>query len=245
MLPMKHHRFEVTGPSGTGFTVHFRPNARAKRLILKIDPKSGDPVVTAPSLRDAKAAEKFVKAKAGWLEKQLSRQPDVVSFAPGVTIPVQGVPHELVWRSGRGRTHCQEGSPAQLISPGAEITFSDRIERFLRLKAREQISERVDIHAERLRVEPQRITIRDTRSRWGSCSSKGHLNFSWRLILAPPDILDYVVAHEVAHLIEMNHSKPFWDLVEKSYGPHKSARQWLRQNGHQLHYFGKDGSSGG
>tara|TARA_Y100000052_G_scaffold27568_1_gene36539 strand:+ start:13806 stop:14534 length:729 start_codon:yes stop_codon:yes gene_type:complete len=242
---MKHHRFEVSGPSGTALTVHFRPNARAKRLILKIDPKTGDPVVIAPSLRDAKAAEKFVKAKADWLEKQLLRQPEAVSFAPGTTIPVQGVPHELTLPPGRGRTGLIDGPPAQLASPGSEVTFGDRVERYLRLMAREKISERTDIHAARLRVEPRRISIRDTRTRWGSCSSKGHLNFSWRLILAPPEVLDYVVAHEVAHLIEMNHSRAFWALVEQSYGPHKSARNWLKQYGRELHSVGKGGSDGG
>ena len=111
--------------------------------------------------------------------------------------------------------------------------------------ARKMIAERVEVHAGRLKVDPRRITIRDTRTRWGSCSSKGHLNFSWRLILAPPEILDYVVAHEVAHLIEMNHSGAFWTLVEQSYGPHTRARTWLRQNGRQLHAVGSSGSDGG
>lgn len=245
MLPMKHNRFIVVGPSGTEYSVLFRPNARARRLILKIDPKTGGPIVIAPSQRDAKAAEKFVKAKADWLENQLSKQPETLSLTPGSVIPIEGVPHELVLPEGRGRTRRVEGPPAHLASPGAELTFPDRIERYLRMSARSAISDRVDVHAARLGVDPRRITIRDTRTRWGSCSSKGHLNFSWRLILAPPEILDYVVAHEVAHLIEMNHSSAFWDLVTESYGPHTRARTWLKANGRRLHAVGSSGSSGG
>ncbi|MAP96445.1 MAG: metal-dependent hydrolase [Ponticaulis sp.] len=245
MLRMKHHRFLVEAPSGTEFTVQFRSNARARRLILKIDPKSGDPVVIAPSERHAKAAEKFVKAKAGWIEAQLSKQPEGLALTPGTTIPIKGVPHQLVHRDGRGKTRYVEGTTPVLESPGAEITFADRVQRFLRLEAKTAILERLDIHAQRLAVDPRKVTIRDTVSRWGSCSAKGHLNFSWRLILAPPRILDYVVAHEAAHLIEMNHSPAFWAQVEKTYGPHKSARSWLKQHGRLLHSVGKGGSSGG
>ena len=245
MLRMKHNRFFVRGPSGAEISVLFKPNARARRLILKIDQKTGTPTIIAPSQRDAKAAEKFVKAKADWLEKQLSQQPDTISLIPGTVIPVEGMPHELVLPPGKGQTRRIEGSPNMLVSPGAEITFASRVERYLRMAARKEITARVDVHAGRLRVDPRRITIRDTRTRWGSCSSKGHLNFSWRLILAPPEILDYVVAHEVAHLIEMNHSSAFWNLVEESYGPHTKARTWLRKNGRQLHAVGSAGSDGG
>ena len=242
---MKDHRFNITGPDGLEFPVSFRVNTRAKRLILRIDPKTGRPVITAPSTRHLKSAEKFVKAKAGWLEAQLATQPVRTDFQPGIELPVEGVPHTLVCSGRSGRTRQIEGPPAQLDSPGAEVTYGDRVQRYLRLKAKAALIERVDVHAERLAVDPQRITIRDTRSRWGSCSSKGHLNFSWRLILAPPGILDYVAAHEVAHLIEMNHSADFWALVEKSYGPHKAARKWLKEHGGRLHLYGTTGSAGG
>ncbi|MAT33907.1 MAG: hypothetical protein CMK06_01990 [Ponticaulis sp.] len=245
MLPMKHHRFQVVGPSGSEYSVVFRPNPRAQRLILKIDPKTGGPVVTAPSARHRKSAENFVKAKAGWIENQLSRRPDDLLLQPGASIPIGGVPHELLRSGEKGRTRLIAGEPPCLDSPGAALTYPDRVERFLKIRARQLITERADIHAQRLGVDPRRISIRDTRTRWGSCSAKGYLNFSWRLVLAPPEILDYVVAHEVAHLIEMNHSSAFWNLVEKSYGPHRSARAWLRQNGKTLHAVGRGGSAGG
>lgn len=242
---MNTRRIDIAAPSGSELSVLFRVNPRAKRLILRVDPKTQSPVVTAPSPRHYKAAEKFVQSKAGWIENQICRQPDVITLEPGIEIPVSGEMHLLTQSGARGRTRQIEGTPPQLDSPGADITYSDRVLRYLKMKAREALNERVDVHAERLAVDPVKITIRDTRSRWGSCSSKGHLNFSWRLILAPPQILDYVAAHEVAHLIEMNHSADFWALVEKSYGPHKNARNWLKQNGRVLHAYGSSGSAGG
>ena len=242
---MAHQRFDLTGPGGTEFSVLFRPNPRAKRLILRIDPKTGGPVVIAPSTRHAKAAEKFVKAKAEWLETQLKKQSTQHEIVPGTRIPIEGVPHLLTRSSASGRTKQLVGEEAVLDSPGQEITFGDRIERYLKILARKRISERVDVHAERLRVDPRRISIRDTRSRWGSCSAKGNLNFSWRLILAPPEVLDYVVAHEVAHLLEMNHSPAFWARVEESFGPCKRERDWLKRHGRALHSVGSGGSTGG
>ena len=242
---MNTRRFDIEAPSGTELSVLFRVNPRAKRLILRVDPKTNSPVVTAPSPKHLKAAEKFVQSKASWLETQICRQPDRIRLEPGVEIPVSGDMHILTLSGPRGRTRQLPGDPPELDSPGAEITYADRVQRFLKMKARQVLHERVDVHAQRLAVDPVKITIRDTRSRWGSCSSKGHLNFSWRLILAPPPILDYVAAHEVAHLLEMNHSSAFWALVEKSYGPHKSARNWLKQHGRRLHSYGSSGSAGG
>jgi predicted metal-dependent hydrolase len=246
MPRMKLHRFDVSGPSGSEFSVLFRPNPRAKRLILRLDPKTGAPVVTAPHIRDLKAAEKFVKAKAGWIEAQLTRQSDATELIPGAVIPIEGIPHQLIRSSdARGQIKRICAPDPALDSPGSDITYADRVQRYLKLTARRTLTERVNIHAGRLRVDPQRITIRDTRSRWGSCSVKGHLSFSWRLILAPPEILDYVAAHEVAHLLEMNHSPRFWSRVEETYGPYSKARSWLKQNGRQLHAVGNSGSSGG
>ena len=245
MFDMPDQRFTVISASGSPFTVRFRTNERAKRLILRLDPKSGEAVVTAPREKDFSAAKKFVKSRVSWLEAQSARQPDITALEPGTLLPFQGVPHTLKNGTDSTRTALLPGAPPILNSPGAEVTFEDRIVRFLRLEARRALTEAVDRHAAKLGAQPGKITIRDTRSRWGSCSSKGHLNFSWRLILAPPEILDYVAAHEVAHLIEMNHSNAFWAQVEKAYGNHKPARSWLKRHGGQLHAFGRSGSTGG
>lgn len=242
---MKHHRFSVNGPTGKAFNVRFRVNPRAKRLIMRLDPKSGEAVITAPKNRDFSAAKKFAAERAGWLEAQSARLPEELSLKPGAIIPFRGIPHRLTRSAETGKIHIIAGEPPSIDCPGAEITFADRLIRFFRMEARRDITAAVDHHAARLGAQPSGITIRDTRSRWGSCSSKGNLNFSWRLILAPPEVLDYVAAHEVAHLIEMNHSPAFWAQVEKTYGPHTSARNWLKRHGASLHAVGSSGSFGG
>ena len=245
MIFMTDQRFSVTSATGEPLTVRFRVNDRAKRLILRLDPKSGEAVVTAPRENDFPAAKRFASSRVSWIEAQSARMPRGTELIAGNTIPFRGEPHLLENPQTRGRTQAVSGTPNIIRSPGAEVTFSDRIVRFLRLEAKADICEAVDKHAARLGAQPGKITIRDTRSRWGSCSSKGHLNFSWRLILAPPEILDYVAAHEVAHLIEMNHSRAFWKLVETSYGPHEKARNWLKRHGGRLHAVGSSGSAGG
>lgn len=242
---MKHHRFSVIGTSGNPFDVRFRVNPRAKRLILRIDPKLGEAVITAPRQRDFKAAQRFATERVDWIETHTSAFSTELALIPGADIPFRGVEHRLTRSADRGKTRAQTEPEPVIDSPGAEETYSDRLIRFFRMEARHALSEAVDKHAERLAAQPQRITIRDTVSRWGSCSAKGHLNFSWRLILAPPEVLDYVAAHEVAHLIEMNHSKAFWALVEASFGPHQQARNWLKTNGRRLQSVGRAGSSGG
>ena len=177
--------------------------------------------------------------------QHMARQPDHIPLTPGTRLPFRGEEHELVWPEGRGRTRLRTGDAPGIESPGDLLTFPDRIRSFLKREAKADLTEAVNRHAERLGVVPDKISLRDTTSRWGSCSSRRTLSFSWRLILAPPEILDYVAAHEVAHLLQMNHSKAFWSLVEESYGPHTHARDWLHTHGQRLHSFGRGGLAGG
>jgi hypothetical protein len=123
------------------------------------------------------------------------------------------------------------------FDPGPR-SFRDKTRGFFRAAARNDFAERVAVHAETLKVTPRSISIKDTRSRWGSCSSEGRLNFSWRLVCAPPFALDYVAAHEVAHIKEMNHSNRFWKQVEKCYPNWQEARAWLHERGSVLHSIG-------
>lgn len=225
--------------------MRFRVNPRAKRLILRLDPKSGEAVVTAPKNCDFEIAKRFVEERVGWLEAQSARLPGETRLEPGTTIPFRGIPHRLMRSGERGPVQVTQDPEPVIDCPGAAITYGDRLTRYFRMEARSALTEAVDRHAARLGAQPERITIRDTRSRWGSCSARGHLNFSWRLILAPPEVLDYVAAHEVAHLIEMNHSPAFWAQVEKTYGPYTSARNWLKRHGSVLHAVGSSGSDGG
>ncbi len=212
---------------------------------MRLDPKSGEAVVTAPKDKDFPAARRFAAERVSWLEAQAARLPAGLALRPGAIIPFRGTDHELILSAATGRTRVLDGTPPQIDSPGSEITYADRLIRFFRAEAKRELQSAVDRHARNLGAQPNRLTIRDTRSRWGSCSIKGHLNFSWRLVLAPPDILDYVAAHEVAHLIEMNHSQAFWTQVEKTYGPCRQARAWLKQHGSLLHSVGSEGLVGG
>ena len=111
---------------------------------------------------------------------------------------------------------------------------------WLKRQAQADLRLRVDIHAKRLGLAPKRISVRDQTTRWGSCSSTGALSFSWRLILAPPFVLDYLAAHEVAHLEEMNHGPQFWALVARTMPRHDEARDWLHTHGSNLHAYGAD-----
>lgn len=237
----KGKSLKLTTDCGNNITVRLEVNPRAKRLILRIDPKKGEAVAVAPSKRKLADAAAFAKSKRDWIIAQLEEQPDAVSFLSGAIIPLRGKPCQLTLdppESGSRRAMLVEGTPQSLHLPGAPETLPARALRYLKKAAREDLTQAVAVHANRLNVSPARISIKDTRSRWGSCSQAGNLSFSWRLILADPFVLDYVAAHEVAHLIEMNHSAAFWATVEKTYPDWQRARQWLRANGQQLHAIG-------
>ncbi len=124
-----------------------------------------------------------------------------------------------------------------ILVPDRPEMVGARIKALMKLEAGAALKEASNHYARRLGREIGRVTLRDTRSRWGSCTSAGNLMFSWRLIMAPPDVLDYVAAHEVAHLIEMNHSPEYWRVVEQIYPVYQEQRQWLRRNGSLLHRF--------
>jgi hypothetical protein len=166
--------------------------------------------------------------------------PPPIAFRPGVYIPLRGVIHRLKQAEG-GRTVKidRASAPTPLILvPGPREAFADKVRAFLRASARIDFAERVAVHAETLKVTPRSIAIKDMRSRWGSCSSEARLNFTWRLVCAPPFALDYVAAHEVAHIKEMNHSAKFWKQVERCYprlarGPHLAARTRQRPAFHR------------
>ncbi len=139
--------------------------------------------------------------------------------------------HRIVPGTGRG------------VVPGAgqiavpEAAAPARLQAWLRERARERLTAAADHYAAALGRPYGRITLRDTRSRWGSCSWQGALMFSWRLVFAPPEVLRYVAAHEVAHLAHMDHSRAFWAVVERIHGPWAHMRDWLRVNGHELHRY--------
>jgi predicted metal-dependent hydrolase len=173
--------------------------------------------------------------------------PTLVPFAHGTVLPLRGVPHRVVHRRGARGTVWTE-SDAQghrlLCVAGQAPHVARRVADFLKREAKRDVEAASRRYAAKLGVEINRIVVRDQTTRWGSCSTTGSLSFSWRLILAPPYVLDYLAAHEVAHLVEMNHSRRFWRLVEKIYPGLQRAKAWLDVNGTDLHRYGEIESAG-
>ncbi len=218
-------------------TVRLQVNPRAKRLILRLDPKSGEAVAVAPSKRELKRAAAFAKSKLSWIvDQQNNKQKQPLE--EGAVIPLRGASCVITAQGTTRLPQLIEGNPQMLRLPGAPETLGARALRYLKQAAKDDLSKAVAQHSTNLGVKPGRITIRDTRTRWGSCSQSGNLSFSWRLIMADPFVLDYVAAHEVAHMLEMNHSPAFWAQVERTYPNWKQARNWLRANGDELHAIG-------
>jgi len=147
--------------------------------------------------------------------------------------------HELVYEKGRAAPRIEAGDPPRLITPAPDAyLFEARLMRFFKNEAKNDLSARVAEYAAALEVKPGRIQVKEIRSRWGSCSADGVLAFSWRVILAPPFVLDYLAAHEVAHLKEMNHSRRFWAQVKKALPDYERGRAWLDAHGASLHAIG-------
>jgi len=235
-----HHRVFLIAKSGVSVPVRVHVDKRATRVSVRIDPTAREAVATAPAPRHALDAISFASERVEWIAERLGALPAPVIFKPGVYVPLRGVIHRLKHaESGRTvRLDKTSGPTPILLIPGPREAFRDKTRAFFRAAARTDFAERVDVHAGTLKVTPRSISIKDMRSRWGSCSSDGRLNFSWRLVCAPPFALDYVAAHEVAHLKEMNHSTRFWKQVERAMPEWQPAREWLQDRGSALHAIG-------
>ena len=223
-------------PSGTDVDLVVRRSTRAQRILLQVGQIDGGVELVVPHRATFKEALSFAEEKAEWVERRLDLVLPRVLFADGVDVPYKGDPVRIR-RTGHSGTAvtCADG---ELLVPGREDTVSGRVRRWFREQARREIVHRASEKAERLGRQRGRITVRDQRTRWGSCSANGNLNFSWRLILAPETVLDYVVAHEVAHLAEMNHGPRFWAHVGRLCAEPEGSRAWLRARGASLHRFG-------
>ena len=215
-----------TLPGDPPVTVLLRRSGRARRITLRVSSLDGRVTVTVPPHVSETAAMDFVSEKRGWLAAQLGRVPSEQFVGAGSVLPIAGVAH-VVSTGGE--------SERPVISIGADRPAGPQVRRFVIDAARAHFADAAARHAARLGREHGRIALRDTRSRWGSCSTEGNLMFSWRLVLAPPEVLDYVAAHEVAHLAQMDHSPAFWAVVGELFPGHAAARRWLRGQGATLH----------
>ncbi|WFT78423.1 MULTISPECIES: M48 family metallopeptidase [unclassified Methylobacterium] len=226
---------------GTTFRVAMRRRASARRITLRVSSATGEVVLTLPERTAVSVAQRFADAHADWVAARVARVPARVALEPGALVPLRGVPHRILhWSLAGGATVAtRDAEEAPVIAVACQVPHvGRRVRDYLEAEARGDLREAVARHARALGRGPRRLTVRDTRSRWGSCSASGHLNFSWRLILAPPFVLDYLAAHEVAHLAEMNHSDRFWSLLDRLYPRVEEAERWLKRHGTELHRYG-------
>ena len=235
MFVDKDQCLTLTSPDGEDINVRIEINPRAKRLILRLDEARREAVAVAPSKRHVKAAARFASERRDWIVSRLAQLPALTGLQPGTDFSLRGVRCTISVEGPGRRASLEPGDPQTLRLPGDLGTAGRRAARFLKKAAREDLSEAVERHCATLGVEARRVSVKDTRSRWGSCTSDGGLAFSWRLIMAPPSVLDYVAAHECAHLLEMNHSPRFWAHVSTCCPGWKAERKWLRTHGRALH----------
>ena len=226
---------------GKSVSVKVRLNPRARRLIVKVHPSTGEVAVVAPSERSVTRALDFARAEESWIAGRLAKVPQQIYFEPGSTILFKGESYVIrMAQDERGGVWIDNDAPRPTLRVSGQREHAPRrVEDFLKKQARQHVSRRVQAHAAALDVIARRITVRDAASRWGSCSTSGAMSFSWRLILAPNFVLNYVAAHEVAHLKEMNHGTRFWRIVDRLVGSDEAeaAQQWLRENGAELHRY--------
>lgn len=229
-----------------GAKLELRRHPGARRLTLRVSRTRRAVVVTIPLQCDLDEAGSFLNRHIDWVRERLDSLPDPVPFAHGAIMPVRGEPHRIVF-NGSAATRiisCHAPSNPQRCQwreihvPGPRAAAPRRLKDWLFEQARHDLDTRVMVHAKHLRLRPKKIAVRDQTSRWGSCSTTGLLSFSWRLLLAPSHVLDYVAAHEVAHLAEMNHGPRFWALVDKAIPNSAPAKTWLQVFGPDLHRYG-------
>jgi predicted metal-dependent hydrolase len=223
------------------YLVRLRRHRQARRYTLRIDAPSREVVLTMPPRGSVREAKEFAQKHGGWIAARLKRLPEATPFAHGVEVPLRGEPHRIVHRRGeRGTVWIEtDGSGRRLLCVAGESPHVDRrISDFLKREAQRDLDAASRGYAAQLGIPIKRICVRDQSSRWGSCSNTGVLSFSWRLILAPPFVLDYLAAHEVSHLVELNHSPRFWRLVKRLYPQVERAKVWLDANGTDLHRYG-------
>ncbi|HEY7242368.1 MAG TPA: SprT family zinc-dependent metalloprotease [Xanthobacteraceae bacterium] len=223
------------------YLVRLRRHRQARRYTLRINAAAREVVLTMPPRGSLMEAREFAQKHGAWIATRLKRLPTAAPFADGTDVPLRGAPHRIVHRRGErgtvwiertadgGRLLCVAGEPAHL---------NRRVNDFLKREAMRDLQEASRRYAGELGIAIKRISVRDQSSRWGSCSNTGVLSFSWRLILAPSFVLDYLAAHEVCHLLELNHSLRFWRLVTRVCPQHERAKVWLDVHGPDLHRYG-------
>lgn len=225
-----------------GRRLRLQVSPRARRVSIRIDAAKGEAIAIAPSRRALSDAVAFARSRADWILDRLAETPDARPLLPGAAIPFRGTFARLEAVPGAAAARLLPEGDGWLIRSGAEgDAFARRVERLLRAEARARLAERTAVHVATLSLKAPTVAVADPKSRWGSCSPhRGAIRYSWRLILAPDWVSDYVAAHEVAHLVHADHSKAFWDTVATLVPTARRARAWMRAHGAGLHAVGRN-----
>ena len=224
----------------SGHTLRLSVNKRARRLSIRIDTKLGEAVVVAPSASTLAQGVAFAQTKGDWIAERLDQAVVAQPFTAGMTIGLLGRTIRLEAVPGVGAARLIDLPDGAVLRAGGEgEAYSRRIENWFRKQARLFLLERTEHYLAKLGQKPVRVSIVDTRSRWGSCSPHNRsIRYSWRVVMAPEKVADYLAAHEVAHLVRADHSPEYWAVVEGLIGDHKPMRQWLKRHGAELHAIG-------
>ena len=238
---MQYRNGQRLPPEAVGVAARLSVNPRARRLSIRIDGRAGEAVLVAPSERKLAEVVAFARTKAAWMRQRLAERPQGTPLEPGAMAPLYGRPTLLVAVGGAGAARLIDGPDGPVIQSGGEgEAFARRVENLFKRLARQVLVERTEHHLRALGQRPVRVSIADTRSRWGSCSPHNRsIRYSWRVIMAPPAVADYLAAHEVAHLVHADHSPAYWSVVERLVGDHRPFRKWLREHGPKLHAVGR------
>lgn len=220
---------------GDAVVITYKRNDRARRFTLRAARDGAGFVMTMPKRAKLEDAEDFARRSMGWIRSARAKQQHRPEIADGATVTLRGVGYRIV-ATGKVRGLVIEDPVAKLLHvPGGPSHMERRLKEWMKAEAAHALEIATQKYAIAMGATFKKITVRDQRSRWGSCSSDGTLSYSWRLILAPPLVLDYVAAHEVAHLMEMNHGPRFWRLVLKHCPTTRDAQKWLKHHGQGLH----------
>lgn len=232
MVQLSQHHVEI---DGRPLHVTLRRTPHARRVQIRINPEPCSVTLVVPSHCASGLAWEFFSAHRNWIAGRLAKQAPLVPLRAGAEIPFAGEPHIIVHAPDMRRVIDRQDG--RICVSGDAAHLGRRIEDWLKTEARKRLRAAATAHASAFGKRPGRITLRDPKTRWGSCTAAGNLSFSWRLILAPAAILDYVAAHEAAHLVEMNHSPAFWRLVRSRITDTDAADRWLREQGAGLHRY--------
>lgn len=232
-------RLERPG-GGEPLTLRLSVNPRARRLSVRIDARAGEAVVIAPGPRALAQAVDFARSRALWIAERLSARPETTPLAPGRDILLAGRPLRLEATGTSAAARLVETEAGSVLRAGGEgEAFSRRVQSWLKAEARRRLTDRTEVHRAALGQAPVRLSITDSRTRWGSCSPHNRtIRYSWRVVMAPDAVLDYLAAHEVAHLVHADHSPAYWAVVQRLVGDWRPHRRWLKAHGAALHAVG-------